>query len=73
MKLQNFLFAKAEELLIQRRLKIRYKKIDTIKKIIDPKKDFDAKSSRIDRLIELETKFFGLGIATEAAIEINEI
>lgn len=53
------MMAKAEELITQRRLKIRHKKIDTLKDVLLGKKDYLYKTNLIDKTIEQEFKFFG--------------
>jgi hypothetical protein len=60
----NILISKAEHLLLSKRQRARKKKVNFIKDIINPcHRDviYEIKSSKINRLIEFDMKFFGVG------------
>jgi hypothetical protein len=59
----NLLISKAEDVLLRKRQRARKKKVNFIKDIIDPRQDviYEIKSKKINRLIEFDMKFFGVG------------
>ena len=50
----------AEQILIQRRLRMRHKSIANIKEMIGKKHDFQIKTQKINRLIDTEFTYFGV-------------
>ena len=55
----KYMLDEAEKLLMLRRLSMRRKAVAMVKEMIHKKHDFEDKSTKINRLIENEFKYFG--------------
>ena len=69
----------AEHILVQRRLKLRYKSVNNIKEMISNKYEFNIKTQKINRLIDTEFTYFGVShiqyrkiAAIQAEVKKNE-
>jgi hypothetical protein len=55
----QYILDEAEKLLMARRLSMRHKSVAIVKKMIHKSNDFEDKSTKVNRMIESEYKFFG--------------